>query len=383
MRRLVRFSAILVLFGVIAAVLPACSGINRPFAREKTILGTRDPQAPPVSVAAMDGMPQESARRLAGQLYTESRRRGFTTTVEQGALEGFVLTGQMTAAPTGAGTTVVYVWDVYDPTRKHHERIVGEETIPGASFDDPWNAVDDSALQRIASQTSEQLAGFVSKMGYEIRMASVPPPASMMTGTADSITTASMTGGLTLPPVGVSEGGRVAALTQSEPGTYPQQAQLQDYARQSAPPPQQVAMGEPPASPSSANLAETERPVAAAPRPTAIAVPMVSGAPGSGNEELASAMRRAMRRAGLPVINDRSEGALTIAGEVDIKQADGREQTVALAWKVLDTNGNLIGTIAQNNQIPAGSLDRGWGQTANHAAEAAAGGIFQLLSRGL
>jgi hypothetical protein len=192
----------------------------------------------------------------------------------------------------------------------------------------------------------------------------------MLSDAADSITTASATGSLYRSPrelggedqyaslAGVeapaAAGAPVAAYTASQPDGGATLAAAQVSAPPPAPEPGQ---------------------------PTAIAVPLVIGASGHGNRELAEAMRLAMGGTGLPVVEDRREGALTIVGEVEVKPSDGAQQAVALNWKVLAPNGALLGTIAQNNTVPAGSLDRGWGDTAMYAAEAAAGGIFELLSK--
>jgi hypothetical protein len=354
----------------IVTLVSACSGINRPFSRDKSWLGTRDPQAPPVTITQLDGVPQATAARLAGQVYTESRRRGFSTTMNGEDLDGFVVTGSMSAAPTAHGTTVVYVWDVWDPSRRHQFRISGEETIPGAAYADPWNAVDDSAMQRIASETSEQLAGFISNMGYEVRMASVPPPAGMLSDAADSITTASITGTLhQAPSSALAEADRTASLSAAQPA----------YSAPAAAPAQAA-----PASSGQVAMASAE-PVSAEPAagtPTAIVVPLVVGASGQGNNELAQAMRQAMARSGLPITDQPRDGALSVVGEVNLDRPQGNQQAVALNWRVLDQDGALIGTIAQNNQVAAGSLDGSWGPAAQYAAEAAAGGIFQLLSGG-
>jgi hypothetical protein len=204
-------------------------------------------------------------------------------------------------------------------------------------------------------------------MGYEVRMASVPPPAGMLSDAADSITTASATGSLYRSPRELGGEDQYASLAGVEAPAAPAAA---------------YAASQPDSGATLAAAQVSAPPPAPEPgQPTAIAVPLVIGASGHGNRELAEAMRLAMGGTGLPVVEDRREGALTIVGEVEVKPSDGAQQAVALNWKVLAPNGALLGTIAQNNTVPAGSLDRGWGDTATYAAEAAAGGIFELLSK--
>ncbi len=341
--RLFRFSACLFLAAVLLA---ACSGIPKPFSRDKGWFNTSDPDAPPVTISSIDGAPKTSVDRIASQLYTESKRRGFNTTVGGNSRSAITMKGHLTAAPTAKGTTVIYVWDVTSPDGTQKHRISGEETIPGGdTFADPWAAVDDSAMQRIAADTTQELSLFISKLGFDARMASVPPPASMLSDQADSIQTASITNTLHSP---------------IEPAA-------------ATPPADQTAAAPDPADKRKPEGKPTKR-------ANAIAVPLVVGAKGNGNVELASAMRRAMAVAGVPVIKKHRKGAITVAGTVKLSPAVGSRQTVELAWRVIDAKGEELGVISQKNQIPAGSLDKGWGQTAQLAAQAAAGGIFKLLS---
>lgn len=349
-------------------LLGACSGIPKPFSRDKGWLSHTEPASPPVSIAVIDGAPKASVDRIASQLYTESRRRGFTATMRGNARKSFTMNGRVTAAPTASGTTVLYVWDVTDPSGKHRHRISGEETIPaGTAFSDPWDAVDDSAMQRIASRTAEEVSGFISQMGYEVKMASVPPPAAMLLDQADSIQTASITRSTeptAVAPPAVSQPPAEAPSSQASVRPQPPSVQPQKVPASAAKPDASV------------------KPAKAKPRKkaNAIAVPMVVGAAGRGNAELATAMRQSMARAGVPVIKTQRKGAITIAGEVKLDPPAGARQVVQLSWRVLDQNGDLIGTITQKNQVAAGSLDAGWGPTAGLAAQAAAGGIFKLLS---
>ena len=181
----------------------------------------------------------------------------------------------------------------------------------------------------------------------------------MLTDQADTIQTASITGLTT----------QVAPASQTDPRSGTQ-------AR-----PKQAALSEPPAAASQPD-AQNTKPTKSKPRKkaNAIAVPMVVGAAGSGNQELATAMRQAMAVAGVPVIKKQRKGAIVIAGQVKLAPPKGSSQVVELSWRVLDAEGTLLGTIAQKNQVPAGSLDQGWGPSADLAAKAAANGVFKLLA---
>jgi hypothetical protein len=109
-----------------------------------------------------------------------------------------------------------------------------------------------------------------------------------------------------------------------------------------------------------------------------VAVPSVQGAAGQGNAELTQAMRQVLRDAGWPVVNAPAANALTIRGKVKTVRA-GAVETVELTWVVTTPDGKTVGDISQANDVPAGSLDNGWGENARFATEAAATGIFTLI----
>jgi hypothetical protein len=113
----------------------------------------------------------------------------------------------------------------------------------------------------------------------------------------------------------------------------------------------------------------------------AVAVPNVIGAKGKGNSELTAGMRNVLKEAGWPVLAGRREDALLITGKVTLGSTGGTEQKVKLVWTVAAPDGKVLGEVVQENAVPAGSLDKGWGENAQYATEAAAEGIFKLIQR--
>ena len=60
---------------------------------------------------------------------------------------------------------------------------------------------------------------------------------------------------------------------------------------------------------------------------------------------------------------------------------EGAEQSVSVRWEVTSPDGKRLGDVKQANRVPAGALDRGWGEAAFAVAEAAAMGIFDIVKR--
>lgn len=113
----------------------------------------------------------------------------------------------------------------------------------------------------------------------------------------------------------------------------------------------------------------------------AVAVIPVKGAKGTGNDELTRAMRQTLTTAGWTVLQTPAKNALTISGRVEMAEVSGNTQMVALKWAVQAPDGGKLGDVNQANNVPAGSLDAGWGDIAGAAVEAAASGIFELINK--
>jgi len=107
-------------------------------------------------------------------------------------------------------------------------------------------------------------------------------------------------------------------------------------------------------------------------------VPSVTGAPGDGAQSLAAAMQRELTRSGIQ-LGATGTTAYRVEGKVQLGQGKDGKQPIQIEWQVKDPRGNKLGTVSQKNDIPQGSLDGAWGQTAEVAAAAAAQGVIKLL----
>jgi hypothetical protein len=116
-------------------------------------------------------------------------------------------------------------------------------------------------------------------------------------------------------------------------------------------------------------------------KPTAILVGTIDGAPGDGATSLKRALEFVFRQSDIPVAGPDHDDALTLVGSIEIgRPADGH-QTVAIRWVMMQPDGHEIGDVRQQNAVPAGSLDRAWGDTALLVAEAAYDGIIALYEK--
>jgi hypothetical protein len=120
-------------------------------------------------------------------------------------------------------------------------------------------------------------------------------------------------------------------------------------------------------------------PVALAGGPARVRFSRVVGAPGDGNTALAARMREFLSRYGY-VMQEVSDGAtFGLEGRVNLVAQPGAMQRVEIVWRVSRRDGEELGQVVQMNEVPAGTLNRPWGDVAYVVAEEAAGGIRQVL----
>ena len=82
-----------------------------------------------------------------------------------------------------------------------------------------------------------------------------------------------------------------------------------------------------------------------------------------------------------PVVQDSPGGAdFIVQGKVRIVPIGGGQQRVEIQWIVKAANGDERGKVVQLNDIPAGSLDRYWGDVAVVVASEAAGGVNDVIA---
>ena len=105
----------------------------------------------------------------------------------------------------------------------------------------------------------------------------------------------------------------------------------------------------------------------------------VRGAPGDGNQSLTARMRDSLGDYGI-LAQDVADGAGFAAdGRVNVVPTRPRMQRVEILWIISRRDGQELGRVLQMNEIPAGHLDRHWGDIAFAAAAEAAGGVQRVI----
>lgn len=131
------------------------------------------PETPPVSpaqsaaalaktrlqIAPIVGATVEAATPLTERLALRARERGIKLAGAQSPTH--MIKGYFSAITEGGDTTVIYVWDVYDPAGNRLHRINGQQKAPSVKGGEAWSAVSPETMQAIADTTINQLAAWL------------------------------------------------------------------------------------------------------------------------------------------------------------------------------------------------------------------------------
>ena len=116
---------------------------------------------------------------------------------------------------------------------------------------------------------------------------------------------------------------------------------------------------------------------------TRVAIGGVAGAPGDGNEALARAVTELLKKQDLAIMTDpQAKADLVLDADVAVAKPKAGKQNVKIVWHVRRKDGGEIGTVGQENDVPAGLLNGPWGDVAYMVAVSAQDGIMTLVARG-
>jgi hypothetical protein len=115
----------------------------------------------PIAIESIEGAPESVKVQLANALASEASARQIAL-VSRSDPAQYRVKGYLTAFPAeGGGTTLAFVWDVFDASNKRSHRIEGSSIAGAGGGADPWSGVDQATLRQIASQGMNEIAGFL------------------------------------------------------------------------------------------------------------------------------------------------------------------------------------------------------------------------------
>ena len=118
-----------------------------------------------LQVAPIVGASVEAAAPLTAELQTRAKQRGVTLVGSTDQTATHVLKGYFSTMTEGKDTTVIYVWDIYDPSGNRLHRINGQQKAAAVGSGEGWPTVAPATMQAIADQTIDQFAAWLGTGG--------------------------------------------------------------------------------------------------------------------------------------------------------------------------------------------------------------------------
>lgn len=116
----------------------------------------------PIALESIEGAPEGVRSRLASAMATEASARRVEFVGADGPAR-YRVKGYLTAyEDENGGTNLAFVWDVFDGARTRARRVEGTSLAKATPGTDPWSAVDEAALNKIAARSMNEIAGFLA-----------------------------------------------------------------------------------------------------------------------------------------------------------------------------------------------------------------------------
>lgn len=115
-----------------------------------------------------------------------------------------------------------------------------------------------------------------------------------------------------------------------------------------------------------------------------LAIGGIKGAPGDGDTSLAGSVTAVLKRHDIDIVTDpKSSAGLKLDAQVTMSPTPNEpgKQHIKIVWLLHRADGSQVGTVAQENDVPKGTLDGAWGDVAYTVAVAAESGILELIAR--
>lgn len=138
------------------------------------------PPGMPVALESIEGAPDPVKSELSTALASAAAER--KVELVSGTDARYRLKGYLTAYGRQDGSTeLAFVWDVFDGDKRRAKRIEGTSFSTNASSSDAWNAVDQTTINKVASTSMMEVAGFLATDGRTATPATTTATASSAT----------------------------------------------------------------------------------------------------------------------------------------------------------------------------------------------------------
>jgi hypothetical protein len=122
-------------------------------------------------IAPIIGSTVAAVTPLSRRLAAIAPANGLAIVADADPSKTYVVKGYFSALPENGATTIVFVWDVFDPSGIRQHRIQGQESVAGTAADS-WSIVPPATMEKIADRT---IADFKAWQGAAAATPVKPP----------------------------------------------------------------------------------------------------------------------------------------------------------------------------------------------------------------
>ncbi len=321
----------------LAGGLAGCGEPPKPFAHDGTqsnpLLQIANPEG--VAIVELIGFSGAGERKFLDALVEQFHRAEVPALVGEGNAQSFRLSGAVAQRKTPNGAEIAIQWQMVNASNQ----LLGTRIVRQAIDAKAWTEGDPALMTALARRSAADLLPLLPDRDRALKQARIPE-APQEPGANNVV-----------PPMGTR--------AQPRPPSRPQVAQVgPNVPAGGAGPGQQPARALPP-----------------------VALRPIEGAPGDGAESLHKALRHFLGLSNTPIVSEHDNPFGVVAGTVAVSNVSPRVQNVKIEWVLRGLSGCQMGTVSQANQIPAGQLDKAWGDAAFAVAEGAAQGLTELLAQ--
>jgi type IV secretory pathway VirJ component len=139
------------------AAVPATPGVATPATpgtpQTAAVAGTIRMRFAPII-----GAPVEKVTSLSRRISARAKEQNVAIVASTDMTATHVIKGYFSVLGEGSNTTVIYVFDILDPSGNRLHRIQGQVSVTGSNAADPWAAVPGTTLEAIADKAMAEFA---------------------------------------------------------------------------------------------------------------------------------------------------------------------------------------------------------------------------------
>lgn len=138
---------------------PAATAVQEP--QQQASLPPAPAPSARVFFAPVIGATEEAGALFSTRLRSSAPSGGLTLASADDGSASYMMRGYFSAISEGPQTTVIYVWDVLDPSGNRVHRIQGQERAPTGTGEG-WAAVQPATMEAIADRTVQELSQWLA-----------------------------------------------------------------------------------------------------------------------------------------------------------------------------------------------------------------------------